>query len=62
MRRSKLPNLTDRNQYLIYDDHEVIFRLVNYISSHIQKLHGKMKQKLALLFSCYITASRLTLI
>ena len=51
LRRSKLPNPTGRNQYLIYDNHKVIiFHLLNYISSLIEKLHGKMKQKFALLF------------
>ena len=44
LRRSKLPNLTEKNQYLIYDNHKVIiFNLLNYISPLIPKLHGKMK-------------------
>ena len=47
---SKSPNPTERNQYLIYDNHKVIiFHLLNYSSPLIPKLHGKMKQKLALL-------------
>ena len=48
LKRSKLANLSERNWYLIYDNHEVnIFRLLNYISTLISKLHGNMKQKLA---------------
>ena len=49
LRSSKLPK---RNQYLIYSNDEVIiFRLLNYTPPLIPKLHGKMKQKLALLWS-----------
>ena len=52
LKRSKLANLSERNWYLIYDNHEVnIFCLLNYISTLISKLHGNMKQKLAPLWS-----------
>ena len=52
MKRSKLANLSERNWYLIYDNHEVnIFCLLNYISTLISKLHDNMKQKLAPLWS-----------
>ena len=36
---------------MIYDNHIVIVHLLNYTSRLIPKLHGKMKQKLALLWS-----------
>ena len=39
----------------------IIFHLLNYTWPLIQKLHGKMKQKLAILFSCYMTVSRMIL-
>ena len=39
----------------------IIFHLINYVSPLIQKLHGKMKQKLALLLLCYMTVSCMTL-
>ena len=62
LRRSKLPNLADRNQHFIYDNHKVIiFHLFNDIFPLIQKLYGKMKQKLALLFLSCMTVSRMTL-
>ena len=52
LRRSKLQNFTERKQYLIYDNHKItIFHLLNYIYPLSSKLHGKMKQKLALLWS-----------
>ena len=57
------PNLTGRNQYLIYDNNKVIiFHLLNFISPLVPKLHDKIKQKLALLFSCNMIDSRVTLI
>ena len=62
LRRSKLPDLADRNQYFIYENHKVIiFHLLNDIFPLIHKLYGKMKQKLAVLFLCCITVSRMTL-
>ena len=59
---SKLPNLTETNQYFIYVNHKaIIFHLPNYIFPLVQKLQGKMKLKLALLFSCNMTLSHRTL-
>ena len=54
LRISKLSNLTERSQCLI-------LHLLNYISSLITKRLGKMKQDLALFFSCCMTVSPLTL-
>ena len=49
----KLPNLTEKIHYLIYDNHKVtIFHLLNWIWPPLPKLYGKMKQKLGILFSC----------
>ena len=62
MKRSKLTNLTEKNQCLINDNHKVfIFPLSNYISPCVTKLHAEMSQKLTLLLSCYMTVSPMTL-
>ena len=52
MRRSKQLNLKETNQYLIYDHHKVsLFHLPKHTIPFFQKLRGKMKQSLTLLFS-----------
>ena len=38
----------------------IIFHLLNYTWPLIPKLQSKMKQKLAILFSCYMTVSHMT--
>ena len=38
----------------------IIFHLLNYTWPLIPKLQGKTKQKLAILFSCYMTVSHMT--
>ena len=46
---------------MIYDNHKVIiFNLLNSIWPLIPKLQGKTKQRLAILFSCYMTVSHMT--
>ena len=57
---SKLANLAERNQLLIYDNYKVIIiDLLNYTFPLIPKLHGKMKQKLTLLWSRINTSPQL---
>ena len=48
MRRSKLPNFREKNEYLIQDNYKVIlFHFFDYLSLLIPKLYSKIKQKLA---------------